>query len=128
MSLLSQPGIAARDLVEVLVVGETPNPRGEEYAPVQGQVGDPVKVVGKPLSGRERFEQGKTASTVAYQLYADLAGSEHLTVKRKLWHPAEGARKPDGTPDFTKNLLDVTNVQRFGFGEDIAVVEAERTY
>lgn len=128
MSILAQPGITARDLIEVRVVGETPNEKGEEYAPVPGPVGDPVKVISKPLTGRERFEQGKTGSTVAYTLYADLEGSEHVTPKTRLWHPVESKLDEDGSPVWTESLLDVSSVQRFVFGENIAVVECERTY
>lgn len=128
MSIRNQPGVTARDLIKILVVGETPNERGEEYASVPAQVGEPVSVVSKPLTGRERFEQGKTESSVAYVLYVDLRGSENITPKVKLWHPKESSRNEDGEPDFTRDLLDVSSVQRYEFGENVAVISAERTY
>lgn len=130
MSLLSQPGITARDLITVQPLSSQlidPNNdyRGYGWLPF----GPPLRVYSKKLGAGEGFRDGKTQTDVNYTLYADYRRGTTfpITEKHQIWHPEFSRRLDNGDPDYSDRLLDVQSVLVYP-NEGIAELQVGGSY
>ncbi len=130
MSLLSQPGITARDLIVCQPVSNQPlDPTNDWKGYAMLPLGPPLRVYSKKLGAGESFREGKGQTDVNYTLYADYRRGTVFPIKEKhsIWHPEFSLRKPDGTPDYTDRLLDVQSVVTHA-NDGVAVVDCGGSY
>lgn len=127
MSLLSQPGVNARDLIAVQPVRRVPAESQWENETLQA-TGQSIRVYSRKVGSAESYREGKQDQTVSYTLYAEHRRGVPFPVKEKdrIWHPKASDRNTDGTPNY-ETALTIDSVVEYD-DEGIAVLECGRTF
>ncbi len=127
MTLLSQPGVNARDLISVQPVRRMPAVSQWENETFQA-LGNSIRVYSRKLGSAESYREGKQEQTVSYTLYADHRRGVTFPVREKdrIWHPKASDRNTDGTPNY-ETALTVDSVVEYD-DEGVCVISAGRTF
>lgn len=127
MSLLSQPGVQARNLVRVQPVKMLPGADPDVDTPVPTPVGPEIRVHSEKLTSAQSYREGKQEQTISYVLYADHRRGRSFVVGEKdmIWHPKGSERNPDGTPNYW-TALEIDSVVEYD-DEGVVRIDAGRT-
>jgi hypothetical protein len=128
VSLRSQPGVIARDIVRAQPVkwqeGADPDLDLGSWI-VSGQ---PIEVFPVKIGSAESFREGKQDQTVSYVLYTNHRRGQTFPLgeKDRIWLAEAGERKADGTPDLS-SALTIDSVVLHN-DEGVGTIQAGRTY
>jgi hypothetical protein len=126
VSLLSQPGVQARDLIEVQVLSNQLVDPADEYAGYAYQPVGSLRVYSRKLTSGEAFRQGKPETNLNYTLYSSYRRGDPypVTEKQRIWHPEASALLDNGSPDY-ETALDISSVVCYA-SDGVCVIEASR--
>lgn len=129
MSLKSQPGVLARDLIYIQPVKQQMVGDPDVGYQAWGPVGPMLLAYSQKLGSGQSFREGKQEQTLSYRVIIEYKRGQVYPFGEKdgIWHPQASDRLSDGTPDYS-TALSIDSIVSYPEPEGVSVIECGRTY